>query len=61
MEYEQTKVKLEKHMVIAQISPVNKALPCWATFETDSMDNEKKQARSPCPSMQANSQYQTSH
>ena len=35
-----TKVKLEKHTVIAQISPVNKALPCWATFKADSMENE---------------------
>ena len=38
-------VKLEKHMVIAQISPVNKALSCWAVFDPESTDEEEEHVR----------------
>ena len=38
----ETEVKLEKHMIIAQISPVNKALSCWSVFDPDSTDEEEE-------------------
>ena len=45
----ETEVKLEKDMVIAQISPVNKALSCWSIFDPDSTDDEEEHMGVPKP------------
>ena len=43
----ETEVKLDKHMVLAKISPVNKALSCWSVFDPDSTEDEEEHVGAP--------------